>query len=138
MHRYIPVIAKWAGFIKIGEKVVQHQARKYGQTKFGISRFLYGFLDLFSIMFIGKFGKRPMHFFGALGVTMGLLGTAILVYMTLLKVYYKQAGIAERPLFFFGILLVIVGLQLFITGFLAELVTRNATDRNKYKIAEKV
>lgn len=138
MHRYIPVIAKWAGFRKIGEKVVQHQARKYGHTKFGISRFLYGFLDLFSIMFIGKFGKRPMHFFGALGVTIGFLGTAILIYMSLLKVYYKQAGIAERPLFFFGILLVIVGLQLFITGFLAELVTRNATDRNKYKIAEKV
>jgi glycosyltransferase involved in cell wall biosynthesis len=138
MHRYIPVIAKWAGFNKIGEKVVQHQARKYGRTKFGVSRFLYGFLDLFSIMFIGKFGKRPMHFFGTLGVTIGFLGTVILIYMTLLKVYYKQSGIAERPLFFFGILLVIVGLQLFITGFLAELVTRNATDRNKYKIAEKV
>ena len=138
MHRYIPVIAKWAGFTRIGEKVVVHQARKYGVTKFGMSRFLYGFLDLFSIMFMAKFGKRPMHFFGGLGVTSGFVGIAILLYLSFKKVTTHQGGLAERPLFFLGILLIIVGLQLFITGFLAELVTRNAQDRNKYKISASI
>jgi glycosyltransferase involved in cell wall biosynthesis len=134
MHRYIPVIAKWAGFKKIGEKEVSHQARKYGVTKFGISRFLYGFLDLFSIMFMGKFGKRPMHFFGALGTLFTFIGTSILLYLSAEKIINETGGIADRPLFFLGILLIIVGFQLFITGFIAELVTRNAVDRNKYKI----
>jgi hypothetical protein len=134
MHRYIPVIAKWAGFKNIGEKVVVHQARKYGVTKFGLSRFLYGFLDLFSIMFMGKFGKRPMHFFGALGITLSALGFIILVYLSSAKVFFNQGGLADRPLFFFGILLIIVGFQLFMSGFIAELVTRNAPDRNDYKI----
>ncbi len=138
MHRYIPVIAKWAGFKKIGEKEVTHQARKYGVTKFGLSRFLYGFLDLFSIMFIGKFGKRPMHFFGALGTLATFIGTFILIYLSATKIIYNTGGIAERPLFFLGILLIIVGFQLFITGFIAELVTRNAVDRNKYKIEKKI
>ncbi|MBK7007964.1 MAG: glycosyltransferase family 2 protein [Saprospiraceae bacterium] len=134
MHRYIPVIAKWAGFHKIGEKVVQHKARKYGVTKFGISRFLYGFLDLFSIMFMGKFGKRPMHFFGGLGTLTTFLGVMILLYLSIEKLFFAATGLANRPLFFLGILLIIVGFQLFITGFIAELVTRNASDRNQYKI----
>ena len=138
MHRYIPVIAKWAGFNNIGEREVQHQARKYGVTKFGLSRFLYGFLDLFSIMFMGKFGKRPMHFFGALGLLTTFSGILILLYLSFAKLYLNAVGIANRPLFFLGILLIIVGFQLFITGFIAELVTRNAVDRNKYIITEKI
>jgi glycosyltransferase involved in cell wall biosynthesis len=138
MHRYIPVIAKWAGFKKIGEKEVIHQARKYGVTKFGMSRFIYGFLDLFSIMFMGKFGKRPMHFFGGLGTLFTFTGTAILLYLSVSKILLNTGGIADRPLFFLGILLIIVGFQLFMTGFIAELVTRNAIDRNKYKIEKKI
>lgn len=138
MHRYIPVIAKWAGFSKIGEKVVTHQARKYGYTKFGISRFINGFLDLFSIMFIGKFGKRPMHFFGGLGTLTFVLGTFILLYLTFEKIFINVMGIADRPLFYLGILLIIVGLQLFVAGFLAELITRNAPERNDYKISEEI
>lgn len=136
MHRYIPVIAKWEGFNKIGEKVVQHQARKYGYTKFGISRFLNGFLDLFSIMFIGKFGKRPMHFFGGLGTLLGIVGFIILVYLAISKEFFNTVGIADRPLFYLGILAAIIGVQLFIAGFLAELITRNATDRNRYKVRD--
>ena len=138
MHRYIPVIAKWAGFNKIGEKVVAHQARKYGHTKFGISRFINGFLDLFSIMFIGKFGKRPMHFFGGLGTLTFVSGIGILLYLTIAKIFNHLFGIADRPLFYLGILLIIVGLQLFIAGFLAELITRNATERNSYKISKEI
>lgn len=138
MHRYIPVIAKWNGFNKIGEKVVSHQARKYGYTKFGMSRFVYGFLDLFSIMFIGKFGKRPMHFFGSLGSLATFVGTAILLYLAFEKIVHGITNIADRPLFYLGILLIIVGLQLFMTGFIAELIARNSTERNKYKIIETV
>jgi len=138
MHRYIPVIAKWAGFTKIGEKVVQHQARKYGVTKFGLSRFIYGPLDLFSIMFVGKFGKRPMHFFGVIGILFGLVGAFVLGYLSISKLFWDVGGIADRPAFFFGILLLIVGVQLFIAGFLAELITRNAPERNKYKIEERI
>lgn len=138
MHRYIPVIAKWAGFHKIGEKVVQHQARKYGKTKFGLSRFVYGFLDLFSIMFMGKFGKRPMHFFGTLGTIIGFVGFCILLYLSVSKILFSKFQIADRPLFYLGILSVIIGVQLFIAGFTAELVTRNAPDRNKYTVAERI
>jgi len=138
MHRYIPVIAKWAGFNHIGEKVVQHQARKYGVTKFGLSRFIYGPLDLFSIMFVGKFGKRPMHFFGVIGIIMGLLGFILLGYLTISKIFFDVSGIADRPAFFLGMLAIIVGIQLFIAGFLAELISRNAPERNKYKIEEKI
>ncbi len=134
MHRYIPVIAKWAGFKKIGEKVVQHQSRKYGVTKFGLSRFIYGPLDLFSIMFMGKFGKRPMHFFGVLGTFISFIGILILAWLSLDKLYNHTIGIAERPAFYLGILLVIVGVQLFIAGFLGELISRNAPGRNEYKI----
>ncbi len=136
MHRYIPVIAKWAGFSKIGEKVVQHQARKHGKSKFGMSRLITGFLDLLSLFFVGKFGKRPMHLFGTLGVLSFLLGFLILVYLTIEKVYHKIGGINERPLFFFGILLLIIGAQLFLTGFLAELVSRTSPRRNSYNIGE--
>lgn len=138
MHRYIPVIAKWAGFSKIGEKVVAHQARKYGKTKFGFSRFVNGFLDLFSIMFIGKFGRRPMHFFGGIGTITFLTGTVILLYLAIEKLALDVFRIADRPLFYLGILLTIIGLQLFIAGFLAELITRNAPERNQYGISDKM
>ncbi len=138
MHRYIPVIAKSAGFGKIGEKVVQHQARKYGSSKFGLSRFIYGPLDLASIMFVGKFGKRPMHFFGVIGIITTLLGMGLLTYLSLSKLIYGTAGIADRPSFFLGMLLMIIGVQLFIAGFLAELITRNGADRNKYIIEKSI
>lgn len=139
MHRYIPVIAKWAGFSKIGEKVVEHRARQYGSTKFGgLERFINGPLDLISISFVGKFGKRPMHFFGTLGFFSFLIGTAILIWLTVSKVVYQEYGIAERPLFFFGILALIVGSQLFLTGFLAEMINRNSSIRNNYLIEKEI
>ena len=138
MHRYIPVIAKWAGFTKVGEKVVQHQARKYGVTKFGLSRFIYGPLDLFSIMFMGKFGKRPMHFFGVMGIIISLIGIILLLYLSANKIFWDVTGIAEKPSFFLGMLLIIVGVQLFIAGFVAELVSRSAYGRNNYKIEKKI
>ena len=138
MHRYIPVIAKNAGFTKIGEKVVTHQARQFGVTKFGYARFINGFLDLFSIAFIGKFGKRPMHFFGAIGSLTTFVGFAILVYLALDKLISNATNIDDRPLFFLGILLFIVGIQLFIAGFLAELIIRNSQERNNYKIEDTI
>ena len=138
MHRYIPVLAKWAGFKRIGEKVVQHQERKYGETKFGMERFIRGPLDLMSVIFISKFGKRPMHFFGAWGLVFFLLGFIILVYLSIAKLIYQAYGIADRPLFYFGILTLIIGTQLFVTGFLAELVSRNAPDRNHYLVEEEI
>jgi glycosyltransferase involved in cell wall biosynthesis len=134
MHRYIPVIAKWAGFTNIGEKVVQHQARKYGSTKFGLSRFIYGPLDLASIMFMGKFGKRPMHFFGVIGTVLFACGIGILTWLSVEKIILNTSGIADRPAFYLGILSVIVGIQLFIAGFLGELISRSSTERNTYKI----
>ena len=138
MHRYIPVLAKWAGFKKIGEKVVQHQERKYGVTKFGMERFIRGPLDLMSVIFISKFSKRPMHFFGAWGIAFFLLGFIILAYLSIAKLAYQEYGIADRPLFYFGILTLIMGTQLFVTGFLAELVSRNAHDRNAYLVEKEV
>lgn len=138
MHRYIPVIAKWAGFKNIGEKVVVHQARKYGTTKFGLNRFINGPLDLLSIMFVGKFGKRPMHFFGSLGGFILFIGFLILAYLSVSKLLYKTGGIAERPLFYFGILALIVGTQLFSTGFLAEMVSRNSPNRNIYQVSQEL
>jgi glycosyltransferase involved in cell wall biosynthesis len=138
MHRYIPVIAKWAGFNRIGEKVVQHQARKYGITKFGLSRFIYGPLDLFSIMFMGKFGKRPMHFFGVIGTFIFFGGLALLAWLSFDKLIFDAIGIANRPAFYLGILMVIVGVQLFIAGFLGELISRSAVERNNYKIVEQI
>ncbi len=138
MHRYIPLLAKQAGFKKIGEKVVEHRARKYGVTKFGLERFLNGFLDLMTLIFLGKFGKKPMHFFGTFGVLSFLIGFIILIYLSIVKIMYQTYGIADRPLFYLGILSVIIGTQLFVTGFLAELMTRNAADRNQYLIETKI
>lgn len=139
MHRYIPVIAKWAGFGRIGEKIVEHRARKYGYTKFGgFERFINGPLDLISISFVGKFGKRPMHFFGTLGIISFLIGFCILAYLTFSKTVLQQYGIAERPLFFFGILALVVGTQLFLTGFLAEMINRNSSIRNHYLIEKEL
>jgi glycosyltransferase involved in cell wall biosynthesis len=139
MHRYIPLIAKWAGFKKIGEKVVQHRVRKFGKSKFGgISRFITGFLDLASIMFVGKFGKRPMHFFGAWGTLSFLFGFLVFIYLTISKFFFDKTGMTQRPLFFFAILAMIIGTQLFLTGFIAELITRNAPGRNFYLIEKKI
>jgi len=136
MHRYIPVIAKWAGFSNIGEKIVQHRPRKYGVTKFGLSRFIYGPLDLLSIMFMGKFGKRPMHFFGVIGTFIFFGGLGILAWLSADKILFNAIGIANRPAFYLGILMVIVGIQLFIAGFLGELISRSSSERNSYKITE--
>jgi len=138
MHRYIPVIAKWAGFRRIGEKVVKHQPRKFGYSKFGWERMLNGFLDILSIMFVGKFGKRPMHLFGTLGVLFFLVGFGILAYLSYLKIIEDIGRISDRPVFFFGIVTLIIGSQLFLTGFLAEMISRNAPNRNKYKIAARL
>lgn len=138
MHRYIPVLAKWAGFKKIGEKVVQHQERKYGVTKFGIERFIRGPLDLMTVIFISKFGKRPMHLFGMLGILFFLVGFGILLYLSIAKLVYLKYGITELPVFYLGIVTLIVGNQLFMTGFLAELITRNAPDRNHYLIEKEI
>jgi len=138
MHRYIPVIAKWAGFTRIGEKIVQHNPRKFGQSKFGIERMINGFLDILSIMFVGKFGKRPMHFFGTLGVLFFLVGFGILTYLSVLKIFQDIVKISDRPVFFFGIVTLIIGSQLFLTGFLAEMISRNAPHRNRYRIAERI
>jgi glycosyltransferase involved in cell wall biosynthesis len=137
MHRYIPVLAKNAGFKKIGEKVVEHRARQYGMTKFGLERFVNGFLDLMSIWFVGKFGKRPMHFFGLLGSLFFLGGFVIAIYLTIAKFAWQEYNMTSRPLFFMGILAMIIGVQLFLAGFLGELVSRNSSDRNHYLIAER-
>ncbi|HOJ90448.1 MAG TPA: glycosyltransferase family 2 protein [Saprospiraceae bacterium] len=138
MHRYIPVIAKWAGFRNIGEKVVIHQARKYGKSKFGMSRFLYGFLDLSTILFIGKFGKRPMHFFGVLGVISFFVGFCFIAYLYFTKFAYGHTGMASRPAFHISLMMMIVGSQMFLTGFVAELISRNASERNSYHISDRI
>ena len=138
MHRYIPVIAKWSGYRKIGEKVVEHRARKYGTSKFGIERFIKGFLDLASILFVGKFGKRPMHFFGSWGTLSFIFGLGVFIYLTISKFFLDKTGLTQRPLFFFAILAMIIGTQLFLTGFLAELITRNAPGRNFYLVEKKI
>ena len=144
MHRYIPVIAKWAGFKNIGEQVVEHRARKYGVTKFGFSRFVNGFLDLLSIFFVGKFGKRPMHFFGSMGVLSFLIGTIMAMWMIIEKLYHIASNepykreITDQPLFYIALVAILIGSQLFLTGFVAELVTRNATERNQYLIEKQI
>lgn len=134
MHRYIPVIAKWAGFRKITEKIVQHYPRKYGYSKFGISRFINGFLDLATILFIGKFGKRPMHFFGSLGISFFFVGFCFVIYLGFTKYVYQVYGMTERPAFFIALVAMIIGSQLFLTGFIAELISRNASERNHYLV----
>lgn len=136
MHRYIPVIAKWAGFTNITEKVVQHQERKYGTTKFGMERFIYGFLDLLSITFVSRFGKRPMHLFGLLGTLSFIAGFSITIYLAISKFIWLEYKMTERPLFYFALLAMIIGTQLFLTGFLAELVSRNSSERNKYSVSK--
>ncbi len=138
MHRYIPVLAKWAGFRKIGEKVVEHRARKYGVTKFGWSRFVNGFLDLATISFISKFGKRPMHFFGLYGSLCFLIGFFISIYLVILKLTNLRVGLSNSPLFFIALTIMIIGMQLFLAGFIGELITRNAPDRNSYLIEKKL
>lgn len=136
MHRYIPVIAKWAGFKKIGEKVVVHQKRKYGVTKFGWERFINGFLDLISITFVTRFGRKPMHLFGALGSLLFLAGFVIAAYLAYAKLFMAGYRMTERPLFYFGMLAMILGTQLFLAGFLGELVSRSSSDRNHYLVDE--
>ena len=138
MHRYIPVIAKWAGFAKIGEKVVLHRERKYGTTKFGMSRFINGFLDLISISFVGKFGKRPMHFFGLWGTLLFFAGFVIAAILAYEKIALDTYKMTERPLFYLGLLCMVIGSQMFLTGFIAEMVSRNSADRNNYLIEKKL
>lgn len=136
MHRYIPVLAKKAGYSNIGEKVVQHQARKYGVTKFGMERFLYGFLDLLSVSFMTRFANRPMHIFGGLGVLSFFIGFSILLVLTVQKIAFMKFHMTDRPLFYLGLVSLVVGVQLFVAGFLGELVSRKAADRNQYDISK--
>ena len=138
MHRYVPVLAKWAGFRKIGEKVVEHRARKYGVTKFGWSRFVNGFLDLLTIFFVGKFAKRPMHFFGLWGTISFLFGMMVFIYLSVSKIFFDVTGMTQRPLFFFAILAMIIGTQLFLAGFIGELISRNSVERNNYLVEQKL
>ncbi len=138
MHRYIPLIAKWAGFRKFGEKVVEHHRRKFGITKFGWTRFINGFLDLASIVLVGKFRKNPMHFFGFWGTVAFLAGLGIFVYLAITKVFFDKTGMTDRPLFYFAIVATIIGSQLFLSGFLGELISRNSEERNHYLIEDKV
>lgn len=139
MHRYIPYLAKNAGFTRIGEKVVHHQARKYGKTKFGLDRFVNGYLDLMTLWFTSKFGKKPMHFFGLIGSLMFILGFISLVIVGALKLYNMHAGnhyilVTDSPYFFIALTLMILGTQLFLAGFIGELVARNSASRNNYEI----
>ncbi len=138
MHRYIPILAKWAGFKKIGEKVVVHQARKYGTTKFGWERFVNGFLDLMTIQFLSKFGKKPMQFFGLVGTLFFLIGFGSVGYITVSKFLYPETSITNKPAFYIALTSMLIGVQLFLAGFIAELINRNAPDRNHYLIAEKI
>jgi len=137
MHRYIPVLAKWSGFKKIGEKVVEHRARKYGRTKFGLSRFINGPLDLASIMFVGKYGKRPMHFFGKIGSICFLLAFVSLVYLVVARLMHPEIGLSNRPPFYIVLTAMIIGSQLFLAGFIGEMISRNSSSRNLYLVEEK-
>jgi len=143
MHRYIPVMAKWSGFDNIGEKVVEHQSRKYGVTKFGMERFVNGFLDLMTITFISRFGKKPMHFFGVIGSLMFLLGLGLFACIGGYKVYamfsdIQADNIANMSGFYIALTSMVIGVQLFLAGFIAELISRNAQDRNNYQVEEEV
>jgi glycosyltransferase involved in cell wall biosynthesis len=138
MHRYIPILAKGSGYKKIGEKVVEHRARKYGVTKFGWQRFVNGFLDLATILFLGKFGKRPMQFFGLLGTLFFLIGFGASIYLVLAKFASQDFSLTNRPAFYIALTTMVIGMQLFLTGFVAELVARNATERNVYLISSKI
>jgi glycosyltransferase involved in cell wall biosynthesis len=143
MHRYIPVLAKWAGFKNIAEQEVEHRPRKYGTTKFGMSRFINGFLDLLSIFFVGKFGKRPMHFFGTLGVLSFFAGLTITIWLIAEKLiaianHERYRNATDQPLFYIALVAIVVGFQLFLTGFVAELVSRNSSERNHYQIEKEI
>ncbi len=140
MHRYIPVLAKNAGFNKISEKVVKHQARKYGKTKFGIERFINGFLDLITIWFLSRFGKRPMHLFGALGVLMFFIGFCFAAYLGIDKLFINPTGrlLTQRPQFYIALVTMIIGTQFFLAGFLGEIIIRSSRNTKRYKIAEKI
>ena len=143
MHRYIPYLAKLAGFSRIGEKVVHHQARKYGKTKFGLDRFINGYLDLATLWFTGKFGKKPMHFFGLLGSLMFALGFLSVAIVGALKLYHMHSGhqytlVTNSPYFYLALTLMILGSQLFLAGFIGELIVRNSSLRNKYEIEEEL
>jgi glycosyltransferase involved in cell wall biosynthesis len=140
MHRYIPVLAKNEGFVKIGEKVVQHQARKYGKTKFGMERFINGFLDLITIWFVSRFGKRPMHFFGALGALMLFIGFVFALYLGVDKIFMNPNGrlITQRPQFYISLTTMIIGSQFFVAGFLGEIILRSKKDKNRYTIKKKL
>ncbi len=138
MHRYIPILAKWSGFRKIGEKVVEHRPRKYGTTKFGWSRFINGFLDLGTIMFLGKFGKKPMQFFGLYGTLSFLIGFLTSIYLIVSKFLNPDIALTNKPFFYIALVTMVMGMQLFLTGFIAELIARNATERNVYLIEEKL
>ena len=138
MHRYIPVIAKWSGFRKIGEKVVEHRARKYGKTKFGWERFINGFLDLATISFVSKFSKKPMHFFGLYGTLCFLIGLCMSLYLIIAKLTVTNFALTNRPAFYIALTVMIIGMQLFLTGFIAELIGRNAPERNSYLIENRL
>lgn len=140
MHRYIPVLSKNAGFTKIGEKVVQHQARKYGETKFGIDRFVHGFLDLITIWFLSRFGKRPMHLFGALGFLMFAIGFGFALYLGIDKLYLNPTGrlITQRPQFYISMVTMIIGTQFFVAGFLGEIILRTKSDKKRYLVKEEI
>jgi glycosyltransferase involved in cell wall biosynthesis len=143
MHRYIPVLAKWAGFSNITEKVVEHQSRKYGVTKFGLERFVNGFLDLLTITFVSRFGKKPMHFFGVLGTLMFMLGFGLFTYIGGAKLYamfsaVPAENIANMSGFYIALTAMVIGVQLFLAGFIAEMISRNAYDRNNYQVEKEV
>jgi glycosyltransferase involved in cell wall biosynthesis len=138
MHRNIPVLAKWAGFKKIGERVVEHRARKFGVSKFGWDRFIHGFLDLATVTFVGKFGKRPMHFFGLWGSICFIFGFLISIVLVLNKLFSSYFELSNKPGFYIALTLMVLGMQLFLAGFIGELISRNSADRNNYLIEEKI
>ena len=143
MHRYIPVLAKWAGFANITEQVVEHQSRKYGETKFGLERFVNGFLDLLTITFVTRFGKKPMHFFGIVGTIMFMIGFSIFGYIVVEKLYaifnsIAAKNIADMSVFYIALTSMVIGVQLFLAGFISEMISRNANDRNNYQIEKEV
>ena len=140
MHRYIPPLAKYAGFIKIGEKVVQHQARKYGVTKFGLNRFLNGPLDLMTVAFMGKYGKKPMHFFGAMGILMFIIGFGFTIYLGIDKLFIDKSArlIADRTEFYVALAAMVIGSQFFLAGFIAEMIGRNSSTRNVYLVEKTI
>tara|TARA_B100001778_G_C18406152_1_gene546560 strand:- start:151 stop:828 length:678 start_codon:yes stop_codon:yes gene_type:complete len=143
MHRYIPVLVKWAGFSNITEKVVKHQSRKYGVTKFGLERFVNGFLDLLTITFVSRFGKKPMHFFGVFGSLMFILGFILFAYIGGSKLYYifnnlQANNIANMSGFYIALTSMIIGVQMFLAGFIGELISRNSRDRNNYQVEKEI